>query len=744
EFNPSVASAADGRFVVVWTDYAPRDGSGFGIFGRFSGGGDIQINSYTTGTQSSAQVASDPIGDTVIVWQSLSQDGDGFGVYAKRFAAPGVVSSEFAVNLATTGDQTSPSVSVGPSGAFMIVWQSSVGDGHGDSIHGRIYKSSGAPLTTQLLINSYTTGNQQTPSVAALDTGEFVVTWTMHGTPGHDGVYAQRLEGSGAPIGGEFRVNTSTNYYQYTPAVSAAPGGGFAVTWWSYRYPGVFAINAQRYDGGGAAIGTEVRVNQTTDGLKSRPAVDSRAGNLVIAWQSFGEAGESAEGIFAAHRLLTNTDRRANAYTTGSQSASAIAADSSGDTVVVWQSDGQDGSGLGVYGQRYDATGAARGSEFHVSAFVQDDQSGPSVASSAAGAFVVVWQSANQIFGYPSSIYARRYSSAGTSQGSEFLVAGATAYSMKNPSVSSNTAGDFVVVWTQTHFFPPYVAGRRYDATGAPAGGAFRVSDFMSSGYTPHPAVASSNGGFLVVWRDEDLFIHHSYIRGAKYDAGGAAVGSPFGIYYDTSSDSSHPHVATDANGNFVVVWQAGARDGSDYGVFGLRLDLAGSLRGGLFRVNTFTTGRQAQPSVSVDSSGAFVVTWQGVGQDGSEYGVYGQRYDVSGLPQGGEFRVNGFAAASQAAPAVAYANGKVTVAFQAGGEGSGYGIYVRQPLCASGDVDGSGHVDVADVFYLINTLFAGGPPPVCSGDFDASGHADVADVFYLINYLFAGGPPPL
>jgi kumamolisin len=61
------------------------------------------------------------------------------------------------------------------------------------------------------------------------------------------------------------------------------------------------------------------------------------------------------------------------------------------------------------------------------------------------------------------------------------------------------------------------------------------------------------------------------------------------------------------------------------------------------------------------------------------------------------------------------------------------------------GDANGSGGRDVADVFYLINALFAGGPQPAtqCRGDADASGTIDIADVFYLINFLFAGGPPP-
>ena len=61
------------------------------------------------------------------------------------------------------------------------------------------------------------------------------------------------------------------------------------------------------------------------------------------------------------------------------------------------------------------------------------------------------------------------------------------------------------------------------------------------------------------------------------------------------------------------------------------------------------------------------------------------------------------------------------------------------------GDANGNGARDVADVFYLINALFAGGAPPAnaCRGDVNADGNVDVLDVFALLNFLFAGGPPP-
>ena len=62
----------------------------------------------------------------------------------------------------------------------------------------------------------------------------------------------------------------------------------------------------------------------------------------------------------------------------------------------------------------------------------------------------------------------------------------------------------------------------------------------------------------------------------------------------------------------------------------------------------------------------------------------------------------------------------------------------------ARGDANGDGIVNVTDVFYLINFLFAGGPLPKGRANVNADSSINVNDVFYLINYLFAGGPAPV
>ncbi len=61
-----------------------------------------------------------------------------------------------------------------------------------------------------------------------------------------------------------------------------------------------------------------------------------------------------------------------------------------------------------------------------------------------------------------------------------------------------------------------------------------------------------------------------------------------------------------------------------------------------------------------------------------------------------------------------------------------------------NGDVNSDGVVSVADVFYLINFLFAGGTAPLGPADVNGDGAMNVSDIFYLINHLFAGGSQPV
>ena len=105
--------------------------------------------------------------------------------------------------------------------------------------------------------------------------------------------------------------------------------------------------------------------------------------------------------------------------------------------------------------------------------------------------------------------------------------------------------------------------------------------------------------------------------------------------------DQDTVRIASLSDGGFVVVWESYGQDTSEDGVYGQRYDANGNAVGGEFKVNTTTSGNQGNPDVTGLSGGGFVVTWHSNGGSASAYDIYGQLYDAFGLEVGGEFKIN-------------------------------------------------------------------------------------------------------
>jgi hypothetical protein len=377
-------------------------------------GPEFRVNTYTTSAQSLSSVASDSSGNFVVVWTSFTQDGSNRGVFAQRYASSGLpLGPEFRVNTYTTSFQDFPSVASDSSGNFVVAWRSSAQNG---GVFAQRYASSGLPLGPEFRVNTYTPSSQGYPSVASDSSGNFVVVWQSFAPPPGPGaaVFGQRYASSGSPLGPEFRVNTFNTGYQGLPSLASDSSGTFVVAWMSFSQDGsYFGVFGQRYDGAGTPLGPEFRVNTFTTGHQYFPRVASDpAGNFVVVWESVNQDGSGA-GVFGQRYANTGAplgpEFRVNTYTTNSQNRPAIGSDSSGNFVVVWESVNQDGSGAGVFGQRYASSGLPLGPEFRVNTYTTEVQHLPSVASDSSGNFVVVWRSYTQD-GSDAGVFAQRYS----------------------------------------------------------------------------------------------------------------------------------------------------------------------------------------------------------------------------------------------------------------------------------------------------------------------------------------------
>ena len=136
-----------------------------------------------------------------------------------------------------------------------------------------------------------------------------------------------------------------------------------------------------------------------------------------------------------------------------------------------------------------------------------------------------------------------------------------------------------------------------------------------------------------------------------------------------TASAQVTPAIAASSQGT-VVVYASSGQDGSDWGVYGQRFDPSGVKLGSAFRVNVTRAGAQNAPRVAAWEDGRFVVVWESNKQKGDDgWGVYGRLYSADGTAASGEFRINQSTAGAQRLPDVTVlAEGTFAVAWEGRG----------------------------------------------------------------------------
>jgi hypothetical protein len=228
-----VAADGSGNFVVIWAGFG--QGRDWDIFGqRFSSSGaplgpEFRVNTYAPFDQGAPDVAVDGTGNVVAVW------GSGGDIFGQRYAASGTpLGPEFRVNTYTQS-QFGPSVAIDPSGNFVVVWTSLPATVF--NIYGQRYAAAGAPLGPEFAVTSSMTDHQVDPCIATDAAANFVVTWRDE-NGGDYRVLGQRYAASGGTLGQPFIVNTYSTGYQDHPSVAADGSGRFIVVWESAAQDG--------------------------------------------------------------------------------------------------------------------------------------------------------------------------------------------------------------------------------------------------------------------------------------------------------------------------------------------------------------------------------------------------------------------------------------------------------------------------------------------------------------------------
>jgi hypothetical protein len=385
-----------------------------------------------------------------------------------------------------------------------------------------LHAAPGDPVGTQFQVNTYETGAQSAPAVAS-DGAGFVVVWNSVGSGGTDtdaaSIQARRYDLGGAPLGGQFQVNTYTTTAQRDAQV-APHAGGFVVVWQGSGSGGSdddgTSVHAQRFDAAGAPVGGELQVNTYTTGAQEGAAIAADgAGGFVVVWTSDG-GGSDTDGAsirgrrFDANGMAVGSEFQANTYVTGAQYDAAIGGDGAGGFVVVWTSEdsaGTDTSGTSVQGRRFDVGGNPVGEQFQVNGWTTGAQRSPVAGATGGGGFIVVWESeaSGGTDTSGTSVQMQRYDAAGLPAGDQVQVNTYTTLTQDVPRVGADGAGGFLVLWESAGSSGDDDDGfsaqaRRFDGSGSPVGEEFQVNTYVTSEQQPHAASPDGSGGFVIVW----------------------------------------------------------------------------------------------------------------------------------------------------------------------------------------------------------------------------------------------------
>ncbi len=200
-----------------------------------------------------------------------------------------------------------------------------------------------------LRASTFSRSAQFEAAIARTSDGELVTVWTSRRqSNGHQGIYLQRFDARGVPIGGELEVHRFIETGHQGPAIAALPasapggaGGGVVIVWDAHGQDGdrgsIIARVLRPADlrGEPQAESSERCVNERTDGEQHSPVVAvAPNGTIWFAWIGEGRRiavrAMAPDGAFGPERTL------AEGWNLRTPS---IAARADGALIVAWTED---------------------------------------------------------------------------------------------------------------------------------------------------------------------------------------------------------------------------------------------------------------------------------------------------------------------------------------------------------------------------------------------------------------------
>jgi Ca2+-binding RTX toxin-like protein len=209
--------------------------------------------------------------------------------------------------------------------------------------------------------------------------------------------------------------------------------------------------------------------------------------------------------------------------------------------------------------------------------------------------------------------------------------------------VTALTNGNYVIVYSQqsTDGSGRGIFAQIFDSSGTRIGAATQINTYVTNDQVLPSVAALSGGGYVIGWTSAGQDGASGGIYTQRFNASGVAQGTETLVNTATAGNQSHVTITGLAAGGYVVAWSSD-QNASDSDIFSQRFNASGVAQGGETRVNTTTSYDQFVPVVASLSGGGYVVVWETthLGPNGQIGDILAQQYDASGVAVGSEIAV--------------------------------------------------------------------------------------------------------
>jgi len=407
----------------------------------------------------------------------------------------------------------------------------------------------------------------------------------------------------------------------YSPQVATDDNGNAIIVWEQYDTATNSQIFKSEYRSGIWTHPADRTDNISPDGQSAwspQVAMDD-SGNAIIVWDQYdGSKRQIFKSEYRSGSWTHPTDLTDNISPDG-QSAypSQVAMDNNGDAIIVWKQ--SDELNFQIFKSEY-RSGIWTHPLGLADNISPDGQSAylPQVAMDDNGNAIIVWE---QYDGY-SQIFKSEYRSGIWTHPTNLTDnISPDGQSAELPQVAMDDSGNGIIVWEQRDGSDDQIFKSEY-RSGTWTHPTNFTDNISPDGWDAEvPQVAmDDNGSAVIVWKQYDG--SRDQIFKSEYRSG--TWMHPLGLADNISPDGRDadlPQVATDNNGNAIVVWKQ-YDDSWYYQIFKSEYRFGSWRHPGGLTDNISLDGRNADtPQVVIDNNGNAIIIWEQ--SDGSYYQIF-------------------------------------------------------------------------------------------------------------------------